>query len=175
MRPALIFQDAAASEVARYFLGRLFPRAVLRRTVLRFAPFPDALAFQLVHADDAAAAVELALRQRPGGALNVAAPPVIDRATFREIFGGVGPSAPVGGVRAAASAAWRARLLPIEPGWIDLAAQVPRLDTGRLESLGWRAGRDAREVLARFVDAIRRGEGASGPLLYPISPTGRTA
>jgi nucleoside-diphosphate-sugar epimerase len=173
MRPALIFQDAAASEVARYFLGPFVPRALVRPRLLRLAPLPDALAFQLVHADDVASAIELVLDRRAGGAFNVAAPPVIDRAGFRETFGGVGPPLPVAAIRAAAAAAWHARVLPIEPGWIDLAASVPCLDTTRLESYGWRPAHDARAVLAGFVDAIRTGTGHAGPLLYPTK--GRTA
>ena len=175
LRPALIFQEVAASEIARYFLGPLVPRSLVRRGLLRFAPFPDALAFQVVAADDVAAAIELVLRERAPGAFNVAAAPVIDRAAFREIFGGVGLPLPAPLLRAAAAAAWRARVLPIEPGWLDLAAQAPILDTGRLESLGWRPSLDAREVLGRFTDALRRGAGRSGPLLYPTSRSGRTA
>jgi nucleoside-diphosphate-sugar epimerase len=167
LRPALIFQDAAASEVARYFIGPLVPRLLLRRGLLRLAPLPDALAFQVVHADDVAAATELVLRHRAGGAFNVAAPPVIDRAAFREVFGGVGPSVPPKVLRALAAASWHARLQPTEPGWVDLAAQVPCMDTARLESLGWRPIRDARDVLGRFVDAMGRGAGHTGPLLYP--------
>jgi nucleoside-diphosphate-sugar epimerase len=166
MRPALIFQDAAASEVARYFLGRLVPTALVRRSVLRFAPLPDALAFQVVHADDVAAAIDLVLSTRAAGAFNVAAPPVIDRAAFREIFGGVGPPVPPPVLRALASLTWHARLQPTEPGWLDLAAQVPRLDTTRLHQLGWAPTRDATEVLGRFVDAISRGAGRPGPLLH---------
>jgi nucleoside-diphosphate-sugar epimerase len=169
VRPALIFQDDAASEIARYFLGPLVPRSLVRHGLLRFAPFPDALAFQLVHADDVAAALELVLRTRPTGAVNVAAAPVIDRAAFAEIFGGVGPPLPVAAIRAAAAGAWHARIIPTEPGWLDLAAQVPCMDTGRLEALGWLPAHDAREVLGRFVDALRRGEGHPGPLLDPAS------
>jgi nucleoside-diphosphate-sugar epimerase len=173
VRPALVFQDDAAGEIARYFLGRLVPRPVVRRRVLRFAPFPDALAFQLVHADDLAAALELVLQNRSGGAFNVAAPPVIDRAAFREIFGGVGPPVPPAALRALAAVSWHARLQPTEPGWLDLAAAVPCLDTGRLEALGWRPEHDAREVLGRFVDAMGRGAGHPGPLLRPprLRPT----
>jgi UDP-glucose 4-epimerase len=169
VRPGLVFQDEAASEVARYFLGPLVPRVVVRRGVLRFAPFPDALAFQLVQADDLAAALELILRKRAGGAFNVAAPPVIDRAAFREVFGGVGPPLPPRVLRGLASAAWHARLQQTEPGWLDLAAQVPCMDTGRLETLGWSAENDARDVLGSFVDAIARKAGRPGPLLYPAS------
>jgi UDP-glucose 4-epimerase len=165
VRPGLIFQEAAASEVIRYFLGPLVPSAVLRRSLLRFAPFPDALAFQLVHADDVATAIELIVRERAAGAFNVAAYPVIDREVFQRVFGGVGPSVPPSLLRALASATWRARLQPTEPGWLDLAAQVPFLKTDRLAGLGWAPAHDAEDVLGRFVDALNRGAGRPGPLL----------
>jgi UDP-glucose 4-epimerase len=166
IRPGLIFQDAAASEVTRYFLGPLVPTNLLRRGVLRFAPFPDSLAFQVVHADDVAAAISLVLDQRVAGAFNVAAPPRIDRAVFQEIFGGVGPAMPPAVLRAFASATWRARLQPTEPGWIDLAAQVPFMKTDRIEALGWSPSRRGDEVLGRFVDAMGRAAGRPGPLLH---------
>jgi nucleoside-diphosphate-sugar epimerase len=173
MRPALIFQDAAASEVTRYFLGPLVPSRVVRRGVLRWAPFPDALAFQVVHADDVAAAIALVLQSRAPGAFNVAAEPRIDRTVFRDVFGGVGPAAPPRVLRAAAWATWHARLQPTEPGWIDLAAQVPILKTDRLRPLGWSPRKDAATVLGRFVDAIGRGAGRPGPLLEPRRASGR--
>ena len=169
MRPALIFQDAAASEVARYFLGPIVPRALVRPALLRFAPLPDALTFQVVAASDVAAAIELVLLQRAAGAFNVAAAPAIDRDALRSVFGGVGPPLPPRVLRTAAAAAWRARLVPTEPGWVDLAAQAPCLDTARLSSLGWHPQHDARTVLASFAAAIRRGAGHAGPLLYPRS------
>jgi nucleoside-diphosphate-sugar epimerase len=166
LRPALIFQDAAASEVTRYFLGPLVSRRLVRRSLLRYAPFPDALAFQVVHADDVAQALRLVVEQRAAGAYNVAADPIIDREAFRTIFGGVGPAVPPSVLRALAAATWRVRLQPTEPGWIDLAAAAPRLDTTRLRSLGWSPAHDPRDVLGRFVDAIHRGAGRPGPLLY---------
>jgi nucleoside-diphosphate-sugar epimerase len=58
------------------------------------------------------------------------------------------------------------RLQLTEPGWLDMAANVPRLDTTRLRSLGWSPTRDSREVLGRFVDAISRSAGRPGPLLH---------
>ena len=165
VRPALIFQDAAASEVTRYFLGPLVPSFVLRRGVLRFAPLPNELAFQVVHADDVATAIDLILTKRAGGAFNVAAEPVIDRTAFRSVFGGVGPPLPPAVLRAAAALTWHARLQPTEPGWIDLARQAPRLSSARLAGLGWRPTRSADDVLGRFVDAMGRGAGRPGPLL----------
>jgi nucleoside-diphosphate-sugar epimerase len=175
MRPALIFQEAAASEVARYFLGPFIPRALVRPSLLRFAPLPDSLAFQVVAADDVAAAIELVLTTRAEGAFNVAAAPVIDRDALRAVFGGVGPPVPPRVLRAAAAAAWRARVVPTEPGWVDLAAQVPCLDTSRLTSLGWQPQHDARAVLSAFAAAIRRKSGHRGPLLYPGNRPERTA
>jgi UDP-glucose 4-epimerase len=165
MRPGLIFQDAAASEVARYFLGRLVPKAVVRRPVLRWAPFTDALSFQLVHSDDVAAAIDLVLRERAGGAFNVAADPVIDRERFAAVFGGVGPPLGPAVLRVAADLSYRARLQPTEPGWVDLAAKSPLLDVSRLRQLGWAPRHAADDVLGRFVDAISRGAGRPGPLL----------
>ncbi|MDQ2797874.1 MAG: hypothetical protein M3Y06_12080, partial [Actinomycetota bacterium] len=170
MRPGLIFQDAAASEVARYFLGPLVPTGLLGRRVLRVAPFSDALSFQVVHADDVATAIELVLTTKASGAFNVAAEPVIDRAVFERIFGGVGPALPVSVLRAAAAATWHARLQPTEPGWIDLAAGIPLMDTARIRELGWVPTHDAGDVLGRFVDAVKRGAGRPGPLLYRRRP-----
>jgi nucleoside-diphosphate-sugar epimerase len=172
MRPALIFQDAAASEVARYFLGPLVPRRLLRRSLFRLVPLHPALAFQCVHADDVAAALELVIRRRPGGAFNVAAGPLLDRAAWREVFGGVGPPAPPRLVRALAAVTWRARLQQTEPGWVDLAANVPYLRTDRLHQLGWSPTHDARDVLGSFLDAMGRGAGHPGPLLYPAIESG---
>jgi nucleoside-diphosphate-sugar epimerase len=173
MRPALIMQDAAASEVTRYFIGPLVPRLLLRRRVMRFAPLPEMLAFQVVHADDVAAAIDLVLTTRAEGAFNVAADPVIDRDAFRRIFGGVGPQLPPAVIRTLASATWHARLQPTEPGWVDLAAQVPRLDSGRITALGWRPEHSAIHVLGSFVDALGRGAAGSGPLLRPRSMADR--
>lgn len=164
-RPALIFQEAAASEITRYFLGPLVPAAIIRPTVMRLLPLPDELAFQAVHADDVAAAIRLILERRAGGAFNIAAPPLIDRRALRDMFGAVGPAAPVPVLRAIASATWHARLQPTEPGWIDLAAQVPVMDTTRIRALGWRSSRLATETFERFVRALGRGSGRPGPLL----------
>ena len=169
LRPALIFHDAAASEVKRYFLGGLVPHALLRPGLLRFAPLPNRLAFQVASGDDVAAATELVLNERAHGAFNVAAEPVIDRAAFADALGGVGPPLPAVVLRTLASATWHGRLQPTEPGWVDLAAQAPIMKTDRLRALGWSPQQDARTVLKNFVTAIARGAGHPGPLLYPIA------
>lgn len=166
MRPTLILQEDAASEISRYFLGRLVPTSLVRPGLLRFAPWPAGLRLQFVHADDVAAAIDLVLRERVGGGVNVAADPVIDRESYAALFGGVGPPAPRALLRPAAAVTWRLRLQPTDAGWLDLAFDVPLLDTGRLRSLGWRSSRSGDETLRAFVAALGRRQGGAGPLLY---------
>lgn len=165
VRPALILQDAAASEISRYFLGPFVPIAALRRGVVRRAPLPRELRIQLVHSDDVAEALALVLAQRAGGSFNVAADPAIDRDVFAQVFGGVGPALPPQLLRGITAATWRLRLQPTEPGWLDLALNVPLLDTSAIQALGWKAERTGPRVLSEFIAALRRGAGRPGPLL----------
>lgn len=166
VRPALILQDAAASEISRYFLGRFVPVAALRPGVLRWTPVPAELRVQLVHADDVAAALATVLEHRARGAFNVAADPSIDRAGFAEVFGGVGPALPPAVLRALTLLTWRLHLQPTDPGWLDLALNVPLLDSSALRALGWAPERTGPRVLSEFVAALQRGAGRPGPLLH---------
>jgi UDP-glucose 4-epimerase len=52
LRPGLVFQCAAASEIARYFLGPFVPVSQLKCVQLPVAPLSRRLVFQSVHADD---------------------------------------------------------------------------------------------------------------------------
>lgn len=54
IRPTVVAQQEAAAEQARYFLGPLVPRALVRRSLLPVLPVPDGLTIQLVHAADIA-------------------------------------------------------------------------------------------------------------------------
>ncbi|MDQ2749935.1 MAG: NAD-dependent epimerase/dehydratase family protein [Actinomycetota bacterium] len=167
VRPAFVLQPAAASEISRYFIGRLVPVPMLRPGLMRFAPLPRDLAVQFVHADDVADLVSRILVARAPGAFNVASEPSVDRSTWRETFGGVGPSLPMRAVRAAATLSWRAHLQPTDGGWIDLAASVPLMRTDRARDLGWTPAHPADQTLREFVSALSQGRGERGPLLYP--------
>lgn len=167
VRPGLILQPDAAAEIGRYFLGRFVPTSLLRPAILRFAPWPKDLAIQIVHADDVADALVRVLERRISGAVNLAAEPVLDRSTIREIFGGVGPSLPLPLIRAAADAAWRLNLQPTDAGWIDLAKSVPILDTERARrELDWFPFHRADDLLRDFLAALRERRGTRGPVLY---------
>ncbi|MBV9594233.1 MAG: NAD-dependent epimerase/dehydratase family protein [Actinobacteria bacterium] len=167
LRPGLILQPDAASEISRYFIGPFVPVTLLHPSLLRLAPFPTALATQFVHADDVAAAIGIILDQRAAGAFNVVAEPVLDRDHFRDLFGGAAPGLPRGVLRSLVDLSWRMRLQPTDAGWIDLAFGSPLLDASRLRELGWSPEHTADETLRRFVDALRRRAGRPGPLLRP--------
>lgn len=167
MRPTLILQEAAASEISRYFLGPLVPVSLIRPGLLKIAPWPKELALQFVHADDVATALGTVLEARAGGAFNVAADPVIDRTTLRDAFGSVGPSVPPPVLRAFAAITWRLRIQPTDPGWVDLGVSLPLISCERLLDLGWSPKHSGVETLQNFVAALGRREGGASPVLHP--------
>ena len=166
MRPTLVLQDGAASEIGRYFLGPVWPR-IVRPAMFKLLPWPRDLVLQLVHADDVAAAIALVLEARAGGGFNVAAEPVVDRAEYRRIVGGVGPALPPRLLRTVVTATWKAHVQPTDPGWLDLGMSVPLLDTARLRSMGWEPQHRADDIFTSFIGALAAGRGTTGPLLYP--------
>jgi nucleoside-diphosphate-sugar epimerase len=168
VRPSLVLQPDAASEISRYFLGRLVPVSLLHPALFRVTPWPRELAIQFVHADDVAEALALILDRRTSGPVNLAADPVMDRQQAKRSFGGVGPALPLKALRVAADLSWRAHLQPTDAGWIDLAASVPLLETTRArEGLGWKPVHRGDETLLSLLAAMRRRQGGAGALLYP--------
>ena len=168
MRPGLTFQREAASEISRYFLGRLVPTSLLRRVRVPVLPMSSQLRFQVVHTDDVAAAYQAAVQRRVAGAFNLAADPVLGPPDVAAALGGARTvDVPIRALRAAAALTWRARLQPTSPGWVDMAASAPILDASRARQvLGWVASRPADEVLAELLDGMAHGAGIGGPLLY---------
>src|SRR3954449_3607077 len=92
VRPTLILQPEASSEIGRYFLGPwLFGAArLLPGTLARLLPLPlPAVAVSFVHADDVADALKRMLDRRAPGPFNLAAEPVLDSDAIARALGTV--------------------------------------------------------------------------------------
>lgn len=171
LRPSLIFQRQAASEIARYFIGPFVPLRLLRRNRVPIIPFPATFRFQAVHAADAARAYASAVVRRAPGAFNIAASPVLSGKHLAELLGGRVVSIPASSVRVVADLAWRARLQPNEPGWIRLADRAPLLDCNRAErELDWQPSTDATDCLAELLDGFSAHAGTASPPMRPREP-----
>jgi UDP-glucose 4-epimerase len=168
LRPALIFQRASAAEQRRLFAGPLFPSFLLRRGLLPVVPSVRGLRFQVVHADDVADAYRGAAIGEARGAFNVAGEPVLEADSFARALEARPVALPPRVVRAAMDVAWRLRLQPSPPSWLDLGLGAPLLDAGRARAeLGWAPRHDAFDTLCELLDGIRLGSGAETPPLDP--------
>jgi UDP-glucose 4-epimerase len=171
VRPTLVLQPDAGSEIGRYFLGPLLFGAarLLPGGVARLLPLPlPRVAVSFVHADDVADALVRMLARRAPGPFNLAAEPLMDADALARALGTLRVPVPALALRTALQAAFTARLVPIEPGWIDMGTRVPALNTARARTLlDWAPVHRGDEVLQEFVAALGRGQGAPGPLLRP--------
>lgn len=152
MRPSLIFKRQAATGIRRLFIGPFMPAGLLRAGVLPGIPDVD-VRFQATHSSDVAAAFHEAIHRSVQGSFNIAADPVLTLSDIADILETKTFRAPLKPVRAAATLAWKLRLQPTSPGWIDMAAAVPTMSSERaIDELGWaprHSGTDAlRELLA---------------------------
>lgn len=178
LRPALIFQRGAGSEIGRYFLGPLIPRLLPGRLRIPLLPVPGGLIFQAVHADDVADAYWRVIDQRASGPFNVAAEPVLTPEELARILGArrILPIS-MGLLHRIVGAAWRLRLQPTDSGWIEMAAGAPVMDTGRARRiLGWEPRFSSTEAVTEVLAGMGTGEGvATSPVLKPrgiIPPAG---
>ncbi len=174
LRPAFVFQQPAASEQRRLFMGPLVPRALLRPGRLPAVPMPAGLRFQAVHARDVARAFAAAALGDARGAFNVAADPVIDIPTLREVLGTRVVEVPRPLFRNALAAAWWLRAVPAAPDLLDLVLDLPTMSTDRARrELGWAPTVAAPDALGEALEGMARGAGADTPPLAPDSPEGR--
>ena len=162
LRPGLIFKGEAASGIRRLFLGRLIPPQLLRPSLLPFVPRTDRLVFQAVHTDDVAEAYRLAVVGSARGAFNIAAEPVLDPDELGRILHARPVPVPAAVLRLVADLSWRAHLQPTPPGWVDLAVDVPIMDTARARrELGWLPTRTSGDALRELLEGL--ADRAAGP------------
>lgn len=168
LRPALVFQHAAGHEIKRYFLGPFVPAGVLDGRV-PVLPWPAGLRLQAVHADDLADAFREAVVRQARGPYNLTGPGIIRAADVADVVSrGRWREVPHAPVRTALTLAWHARLAPVGPGWFDMGASAPVLDTGRAErQLGFRPRYTGVQALRQLVAGIARGAGTASPPMRP--------
>ncbi|WP_446212230.1 NAD-dependent epimerase/dehydratase family protein [Micromonospora sp. IBSANI012] len=164
LRPGLIFQRDAGTEITRYFLGPLAPVRLLRFGRIPVVPANRRLRMQAVHADDVADAYARAVLGEARGAFNVAADPVLTPELVARHFKGwtIPVAAPV--LRAAAALSWRFRLQPVDVGWVELGLNAPLMSSERAESeLGWHPKVDAVTALKDLFAGMAARAGTTAP------------
>ncbi len=166
LRPGLIFKREAASGIRRLFAGPFLPNPLLRPGLLPIVPDIPDLVFQAVHSLDVGEAYRLAATSEARGAFNIAADPVLDPGVIAEALGARTVPVPARVVRTLASATFRMRLQPTEPGWLDMALKVPVMDTGRARrDLGWAPSHSATSTLLELLEGMSEGAGLGSPPL----------
>jgi UDP-glucose 4-epimerase len=175
LRPALIFQRDAATEIRRLFVGPFLPNRLVDRRLIPIVPDIPRLAVQAVHTDDVAEAYRLAAVRDVRGAFNIAAEPVLDPPTLARLLGARRVPVPAGLVRALADVTFRLHLQPTEPGWVDMGLGSPLLDPTRARTeLGWTPTRTGEEALLELMEGLRQGAtGDTPPLERAPSGPGR--
>lgn len=171
IRPALVFQSAAASEVQRLFLGGW--ASALRRLTPPLLPVPrDLRSIQAVHADDLGPAFASAAVRGASGAYNICA----DDALRPEDLAGIVDHGrilrlPTPAVRAALAVAHRFGVVAADPGWLDMAVSAPTMSNDRARhELDWSPRITAADALRELVDGIRSGAGGGSAPLQPRRP-----
>lgn len=171
LRKALVFKAGAATGIARLFLPGWLPTPVLGRRWVPVLPTFDRLALQVVHTDDAAVAYEQALLATDGaagGPFNIAADGVLRGPELAAALGARPVPVPFPVLRAVVAASWRARLQPVAAGWLDLAAGVPLMDTGRARrELGWTPTHGAADTFDELLGGFARRSGLPTAPLRP--------
>lgn len=167
LRPGLIFQHDAGSEIIRYFLGRWVPAALLRPGAIPVLPFPKGVALQVVHVEDVAEAYHAALvTDNARGAYNVAGEPVLDGPDLARALGARPLPVPAALVRALADLTWRLHLQPTHPGWLDLGMSVPLMSTDRVRrDLGWSPRWQADDALRDLLAGMHERADGGTPVL----------
>lgn len=168
IRAGIVLQAGAASELARYFLGPFIPQRLVRRALIPAVPRTPGLIIQAVHAHDLAAAYVSGVTEPVHGAFNIAAEPVLDADTIGAALQARPVPVPQAVLRGLVDGAWRLRLIPTDPGWLDLATQTPLMDTGRArQELHWTPTIPADTALRETLDAMGTGVGDATPVLRP--------
>lgn len=169
IRPGLVFQGAAGSEIQRYFAGSWAPVQILQKVRPPMVPLPEGIRAQAVHADDVASAFAEAVIRKAHGAFNICADDLLDASAISRIVGlGRNIPLPAAPVRLLVQAANKAGVLPMDQGWLDMAHRAPVMDNSKAKKeLGWTPQKTAAEALEELIEGMSLGEGNSSVPLRP--------
>lgn len=153
MRPGFIIQRAAASGLTRYALPAYVPARLV--PLLPVLPLDKKLRVPIVHSDDVADAFVRVIEQRASGPFNIAADQPLTRDDAAEVLGARPVHVPSAILGPLVDLTWRARVQPIDRGWLDMAFTLPMLDCTRARTeLGWTPAWTPKEALADLLDGI---------------------
>lgn len=168
MRPGFIMQRDAAPGLRRYTLPAYVNPHWLRW--LPLLPLDRSLSVSIVHAEDVADACVKAIEGCALGAFNLAAEPPVGRDDIARAVRARPVHVPSALLGLLVEASWRARLQPLDRGWLDMAFSLPLLATGRARTvLGWSPRWDAVAALADLIDGFLHESGTHSPVLHSRS------
>ncbi|WP_235568459.1 NAD-dependent epimerase/dehydratase family protein [Mycobacterium sp. Root135] len=176
-RPTVVVQRQAAHLIRSLYLGPLVPRALfglLRRRPLPAVPLPTGIALQFVHADDVGDLVTRLIERRSHGSFNVAAD-VLDADGIAGLVGGRAVAVDPRWVRAAVTVLHALRMVPLTPGWYDVATNTPLMDTSRArDELDWAPTRSSAESAWELINGLADGAVGSSPATGWTPTNGKT-
>src|SRR5919199_3574140 len=168
-RQALVFKREAAQGIRRLFGGPFFPGFLARPELINLVPQIQGLRSQVVHSYDVGEAFRLAIVGDARGAFNLAAEPVLDAEEVGRILDARPLPVSARLARAGAGLSWRFRLQPVSPDWLDMALNLPNMDTTRARTeLGWTPQYSAGDALIDLLEGLRTGAVLETP---PPSPS----
>ncbi len=172
LRPGVVGQRRAGSALLRYGIPGYVPAGALR--LLPLLPLDRRLRIPVVHADDVAQAIDQVLSTSAVGAFNLATASPASPADIAEALRARHVHVPAAVLRTGVSASWHARVQQLDPGWLDLAMQVPVMDSSRARrELGWSPTWSTVEVLRETVKGLADAAHTDTPVLRPRTLTGR--
>lgn len=164
MRPGFILQRDAALGLRRYTLPAYVDPQWVRW--LPLLPLDRSLSVSVVHADDVADACVRAIEGCALGPFNLAAEPPVGRDDIAKAVRARPIHVPSSVLGLLVEASWRARLQPLDRGWLDMAFSLPLLATDRARGvLGWTPRWSSAAALADLVDGFLHTWGTQSPVL----------
>ncbi|NNM45119.1 NAD-dependent epimerase/dehydratase family protein [Knoellia koreensis] len=166
VRPSLFARGDIGGALDRYTLPSLLPAQLVAH--LPLLPLDRDFRVQVTHTEDIAAGIVSAVEGVVPGPFNLAAEPVLTRADVARALDATPVHLPWQALRLLAALAWRLRLQPVDPGWLDMAWDVPVLSSERARrELEWSPRHDPRDVLTQAVAGMAAQTGTETAALRP--------